>query len=103
PEPVVQRVFRPADSARRSGRESPRDLERFRVELGILDTERDEADALGVFPAQGFAEQQMVFGLGKPAEQRPDDRRMVTRRDAEPRMPVDDAGRSRRDRYIGEE
>ena len=42
-------------------------------------------------PSTRLAEQQVVLRLRHPAEQRPDDRGMVAGRDAELRVPVDDA------------
>ena len=51
-------------------------------------------------PLSGFAQQQVIFRLRQPAEQRPDDRGMIARRDTEPGMAVDDARAFRRDRDV---
>ena len=52
---------------------------------------RDEADALGLLAADGLAQQQVVLRLRHAAQQRPDDRRVIAGRHAEPRVPIDDA------------
>jgi len=55
---------------------------------GVLACPGDHADALGLRAGEHLAGQQVVAGLGHPGQQRPDDRRMVTRRDSEPDVPV---------------
>src|SRR2546426_6932970 len=45
-QPIVERIFGPADGAGRAFGESHRDLDRFGVELRILHRQRDEPDPL---------------------------------------------------------
>ena len=68
-----------------------------------LDAQRHQADPLGLLAGQRLAGQQVVLGLGHAAQQRPDDRRVVAGRDAEPGVPVDDPGVRRGDRHVGEQ
>ena len=90
-QPVVERELRVADRGLRAFGEPRRDLERACLELVLGDAERDEPDALGLDAVERLAEQQVVLRLRQAAEQRPDDRRMVARRDAQLRVPVDDS------------
>src|SRR5271163_2584308 len=47
-QPVVQRVFRPTDGTLRAVGQSAGDFDRLCVEIGIVDRERDQPDALGL-------------------------------------------------------
>ena len=94
---LVQRI-----AVWRALREPHRGLERRCVELGVVDRKRHQADALGFLAGQGFAQQQIVFGLGHAAQQRPDDRRMIAGGDAELGVAVDQLGGLGRDRNVGQ-
>src|SRR6516162_7329014 len=102
-QPVVQRVFRPTDGTLGTIGQPAGYLDGFRVELGIFDRERDEPDAFGLLAQHLVAQQQVVFRLGEPAEQRPDDRGMVPGGDPEPGMPVDNAAILACDRHVRQE
>ena len=47
------------------------------VQLGVVHVARHRPDALGLLARQRLAQQQVVLGLGHPAQQWPDDRRVV--------------------------
>src|SRR6185437_11488986 len=102
PQPVVERVFGPADGGWRSGREPLGDAKRHLIGLAILGDTRDEANALRLLTRERLAEQQVVFRLGEAAEQRPDDHRVVASGNAKTRVTVDDARAPRRDGDVGE-
>ncbi len=86
-----------------AGREPPRDLERAVLELLLGHAEGDESDALRLDAVDLLAEQQVVLRLRHPAEERPDDRGVVARGDAELRVAVDDARLRRRERDVREQ
>ncbi len=71
-------------------------------QFGSLDAARDEADAFRLLAGDRFAQQQVVLGLGHAAEQRPDDRRVVTGRDAKAGMAIDDLRVLRGNRNVRE-
>ena len=73
------------------------------MDLGVGDAERDEPDALRLLAAHRLAGEEVVLGLRHPAEERPDDRRVVAGGDTDPRMAVDDAHGTGGDRHVGEE
>src|SRR4029453_10504462 len=72
-QPVVERVLGEADRGLCAFGKLGRDFQALGLELVVLDTERDEPDALGLLAVDRFAEQQVVLGLGHAAEQRPHD------------------------------
>ncbi len=71
--------------------------------LIIRDAQRHESDAFGLASRQRFVGQKMVARLGEAAEQRPDDDGMIARRDAEPRMAVENSRILGGDRHIGQQ
>jgi hypothetical protein len=73
------------------------------VHLVVVDADADQPDALGLLARQRLAQQQVVLGLGQPAQQRPDDRGVVAGRDAEPGVAVDDLRGAAGDRDVGEQ
>src|SRR5262245_1004767 len=66
-QPVVERVFGPADRVRRALRQPHRDVHGALLHLLVRHRERDETDALGLLAADWLAQQQMVLGLGHAA------------------------------------
>src|SRR5882757_3829769 len=102
-QPVIERVFGEADRGLRPLGQLGGDFERLRFKLLVLDTERDQADALGLLAAHRLAKQQIVFGLGHAAEQRPDDDGVVAGGDAQAGVAVDDLGFLGSDRYVGQQ
>jgi hypothetical protein len=52
--PVIERIFRPADRARRAGGETLGDLDRLVLQHFILDAERDKQTVDWVGPAQAI-------------------------------------------------
>src|SRR5256886_17040775 len=67
------------------------------------DTEAHEADALGLPAVEEVGGEQVVLRLRHPAEERPEDRRVVAGRDAESRVAVGQARRLRDDADIGKQ
>ncbi len=102
-QPVVERIFGAADRARRAFGEPNRNVERTRGELLVRHRERNEPDALGLLAGERLAQQQVIFGLGHAAEKRPDDCRMIARRDADLGVAIDQLGRTCRDGDVGED
>jgi hypothetical protein len=85
-------------------RREPRcDFERLALQLGVVNRKAHEADALGLLARQTIAEQQIVFGLGHSAQQRPHDGRVIAGGNTESRMAVDDDAVLGRDRYVPQE
>ena len=82
--------------------EAHRYIHGARLQVLVRHRERDEADALGLHAGNRLAQQQMVFGLGHAAEERPDDRRVIAGSDPEFGVPVDEAGRRAGDGDVGE-
>ncbi len=66
-QPVVERIFGPADGVWRAFRQPHGDVERARLQLLGRHRERNEADALGLLAGDRLAQQQMVLGLGHAA------------------------------------
>src|SRR5207253_1278648 len=81
-EPLVERHLRVRDRGLRSGREPSRDLERPLLELVLGHAERDETDALRLGAVDLLAQEQVVLRLRHPAQERPDDRRVIAGGDA---------------------
>ena len=95
---LVQRIALCAPSASRVAISTA-----LRVELGIFDGEADKPDPLGLGAEELVAQQEIIFGLGHAAQERPDDRGVIAGSDAEPGVAVDDAALLAGDRDIGEE
>jgi enoyl-CoA hydratase len=92
-----------ADRRLRPCRETPGDVERALLELVRGNAERDEADPLRLLAADRLAQEQVVFRLRHPAEQGPHENRMVTGRDAQSGVAVDDARARCRDAHVREQ
>src|SRR5262245_25916001 len=88
--PVIQGVLGPAKRALRAGCERRRDAERACVHLVVVDTQRDQPDALGFFTRHRFARQQVVLRLRHATQQRPADGGVITGCHSEARVTVDD-------------
>src|ERR1700733_16314001 len=67
-QPVVERVFGPADSALRAVGQLFGGLQRDLLQIGILDAQRNQPDPLGLRAGQWLAGEQVVFCLGKSAQ-----------------------------------
>src|SRR5664279_2771444 len=102
-QPVVERVFGPADSALRAVGQIFGGLERDLLQIGILDAQRNQPDPLRLRAGQRLAGEQVIFRLGKPAQQRPDDAGDIAGRDPEPGVAIDDARGLSADRHVGED
>ena len=60
------------------------------VDLLVVDTHRHKPDPFCLFSGEVIVQEEVVFGLGKSAEQRPNHGRMIAGGDAELHVPVDD-------------
>src|SRR3954462_3982995 len=89
-QPVVERIFGPPQRRLGAARELARDLQRFFLQLAFLARQRDEPEALGLLAADRLAKEEVILRLGHAAEKRPDDRRVIAGRYAEPRVTVDE-------------
>jgi len=67
-QPVVERVFGPADGALRAVGQIFGGLERDLLQIGILDAQRNQPDPLRLRAGQRLAGEQVIFRLGKPAQ-----------------------------------
>src|SRR5690606_19901219 len=100
-DPAVERLLGPADRTAGTVGQSRRDLERLALDLGIVERHRDEIHALGFSAGEGLGGEQEVLGLGHAAQQRPDDRRVIARRDADLQVAIGELRVAGDDRHIG--
>ena len=94
----VWRIAGCAPAARRH-----RDRERALLELIRRNAQRHEADPLRLETVERLAQQEVVLRLRHPAQERPDDHRVVAGGDAELCVPVDDPRLRGGDRDVGQE
>src|SRR3989442_1360485 len=103
PQPVVERALRPPDRELAALGEPGGHVQRLRQDLRGWDAEAHEGDALGLAAVEEVGGEQVVLRLRHSAEERPDDRRVVTGRDAEARVAVGQARGLRDDADVGEQ
>jgi hypothetical protein len=73
------------------------------VQVGVVDAARHQPDPLGLLPRHRLAQQQVVLASRHAAEQRPDNCGMITRRNPETGMPIDDSCGAPGDRDVGKQ
>jgi hypothetical protein len=91
-QPVVERALRPARGVLGSGGDPLRHFQRGVEHLLARDTAAHETDPLGLAAVEEVGRQEVVLGLRHAAQERPHDRGVVARDDAQAQVPVGQAG-----------
>src|SRR5215831_7096116 len=101
PKPVVQRSFRESYRLLWSAGELARHFHRPDHQLLGRDTQTHQPDAFRLAPVDEIGGHQVVLRFRHPAQERPDDHRVVARSDPEPQVTIGYAHRLGGDADIG--
>ena len=102
-QPVVEGIFGPPDGALAAVGQFVGHFIGLVQQVFVFYTQRDQANAFGLFTAEGFAQHQVVFGFGHAAQQRPNDGRVVPCRHAQAGVAIDDLGAFGGDGDVGQQ
>ena len=102
-QPVVEGVFGPADGALAAVGQFVGHFIGLVQQVFVFHAQRHQANALGLFAAEGFAQHQVVFGFGHATQQRPNDGRVVACRHAQTGVAIDNLGAFGRDGDVGQQ